>query len=647
MVGRWLARVNGMRAVPVLVWLLGLWWVSHQFVALSVNNDGLLYTGDALRLLSPQDFAKDPFFMAQTQGDFSLFGKLYGQFILWFGLLPGAWSVATIGRLLWGAGVVWLARGLWARSHHAGWWIGVALMLLLPTTYDGYHMFFYGAADVTPRTWAEACVLWALGFQLRSKWWWSVGCLGMAAAFHPLMALPGLGLSVLLLPGRGWLWGSLAVLSLGCVGAVLDVGPLGQLLQTFDALWWESVVVLAGQVLTVAWVPLSLMKMACVAALLWAVGCWHTDPQLRRWGHALLGVQVIFLGLWWLGCVTQNVLLVQLQLWRVLWVCQLLAPALWWSSLPPWRQWSMLHGTQATLVMAAVVSNSMATAWLFIPALGLQWPRVTPWLGRADVRRAVFTTAVALLLISLAVRFPEFVARARLHEIKGLPHPFWMAVAEEPMCSLPLSAGVAWVWMSGRMSWPWRHIGVGVALVSMVTVCAGVVSTQIDRISQPLPKIQALRAVIAPGSLVYWDQDLNGSWQHLRHGQYLSTLQGPAGLFSREVAIEYRRRLAHLASTGFLGTDLPSEAIATLPYQAGPYTEEAEISVLSFVGEVRGRLEILYEQRKFPSVAMVPTLCRDPILDYVLISRDLPEATWRVPYEGVPSGVVSVFKCVR
>ena len=107
--------------------------------------------------------------------------------------------------------------------------------------------------------------------------------------------------------------------------------------------------------------------------------------------------------------------------------------------------------------------------------------------------------------------------------------------------------------------------------------------------------------------------------------------------------MEFRRRLAHVAQVGLLGADVSQDEVKKLPLQASGYTIPRDIGTRSHLARLR--VQLGSPQALSPDAAQ--TLCRDPILDYVLISRDLPEATWRVPYEGVPSGVVSVFKCVR
>jgi hypothetical protein len=428
----------------------------------------------------------------------------------------------------------------------------------------------------------------------------------------------------------------------------LDIGPLGQLFRTFDPLWWESVVVLAGQVLLASWSPLTLMKAACTAGLLLATALWHPQATLRRWAGALLWLQVLMLGLWWVGCVTHNVLLLQLQLWRVLWLCQLLAPALWWSSLPHWRQANMLHWAQAALVAAAVLSSSLATVGLFIPGLFLQWPRVAQAIERAAVQRLLLVSAVALLVMSLAVRFPEFQTRSHVNVLGGWVHGAWAGLAQEPMWTLPLSFGLAF-WLGwSRIAQRWRWAGAGLLGAGVVGMGVSVQTVLLTQVARPLPDATALRAVVPSDALTYWDADVTVSWRLLGQGQYLSTFHAPAALFSREVALEFRRRLAHVAQTGLLGTDWPSGALDRLPTQPSHYTNEPDIGLLSTLGVARARLNEVAEQQQLAvAVQQISSLCRDPLLDYVLISRDVPEAHWRVPYAGVPSGVVSVFKCQR
>lgn len=619
-------RPDRLLAVVMGVALWGLWWLANPYLHFNVH-DGSLYSGEALRRLEMHNFAKDVFFMGQTQGNFSLFGSLYAQVVSLLGLPMAGWVMSTTGRVLW-----WIALYRWVQ---VGWgerrWWAFMLMLLLPATYDGHGLFAYAGSEVTARCWAEAAVLWALGQQSQGRIGRAWLGVGLAAALHPLIALPGGGLVLLMQPARvrvmGIGVGLLAVLG----GAAWGVDPLARLFQTFDPVWWESVLVLAGYALAPSWPALGWAKPMVYAVLLAYVG-WgtHSAGWARTWARALLVLLLGLLATWWWACQSHNVLLVQLQVWRVLWLAQLLAPALWVCVLPAWPRWNARVWAHVLLVAAALLSLSAPLTFVIWPALLVMHGRIGPWLEGSTWHRSLPVLAGMILLMALAVRWPALVYADTLNHINHLAHARWVSWAKEPMVSLPVAL-LLFVGLSRARS-RWVRAGlVSLALVPGV-LSLSAWSDQVARAQRPLDDQTPLRQIVPEGALVYWDAGSDHTWFRLHRSQYASKLHGPNSLFSREAAMEFRRRLEVLARAGMIG--------------AVPEVPDTHDDVKPDLQRWRAQLEFSATARTLEANNIV-TLCQDPILDYVLLSIDIPEADARVPYRDVPSGRVSVFKCPR
>lgn len=624
----------------MLLWLLGLWWLASQYQGFIRIDDGLLYSLDAMRRLMPESLAGDLFFWGSSQGDFSLFGWIYAELARWIGLKPAGLVMFMTGRVAWGIGCVWLVKSLWPQAHAQARWMGLAFLLLLPTAYDGFGMLTYAGNEVTPRCWAEACILWALVFHRQQRAIGS-GLLGiLALVLHPLMALPGLGLMWLLQP-KWKFWGVLAVVLTVVVGGTwFELGPFKNTLAVFDEAWWHTVVVVVDYALVPTWPLLIWAQTAVSAILLWVVWRRATDPWVRRLSLSLWVLMAVMLGLAWWACWARNVLWVQLQPWRVLWLVKLLAPALWVGTLPPWRTWRASMGCHVGLTVAAL----LAPAWPWVVVLvagsaAVRWSPIRqrmdsqPWLGKVGMG-----VSVVLGFMVVGLRYPMYLGDARAYQMNDVIAPVLVAVAHEPVWALLLTlALVVGVFRAQTLGALRRYVGLsGVPLLACVYVLTG----QVRLATNVSDAAQSLQKVIPPGSVVYWDAGVYSTWFSLNRSEYVAFPQGLTSLFSRDAAMEFRRRLSRITAAGFLGA-----------------AEEINISGLKPLltpEEFKTILPLAQQVRLLRSPAMNRTigpdqlraLCQDTTLNFVLLTGDIEEADQRVAY-GSGGEIVSVFKCYK
>jgi hypothetical protein len=64
-------------------------------------HDATLYTGQALRLLQPENFSADLFFLHSSQDDYTLFTNIYAYIIDLSGVEQAAITLLLIGQVLW------------------------------------------------------------------------------------------------------------------------------------------------------------------------------------------------------------------------------------------------------------------------------------------------------------------------------------------------------------------------------------------------------------------------------------------------------------------------------------------------------------------------------------------------------------------
>lgn len=592
-------RSSGPESVPPdlgtgVVLALGvlLWWSSSPFLG-AAHHDSLLYAADALHRLAPGSFTRDPFFAGQTQGRYSIFGALYAQLITLVGLPLAAWLFSLAGRLLWLFALLRLVRRLWPHSPH--WPLLGVLALLLPRHYDSGGFFSYAEPLATARCWAEAMVLTALGFQAGGQRVLAWAAMGLAAILHPLMALPGVLLLCLLQPPR--LRAGLLVTGLGLLGlgAWLGLQPLAGLLQVFDDAWWQIVIHRVSYLLPWSW-----GEDAWLRVLLWAcvlLYSWRSDASatIRHLAGSLAVALALGLAIWMLAAWSRNVLLMQLQPWRVLWLVQLMAPVLWaagWMNHSEWRLGERLHLGLMVVAISSVGWGSL----LVVPALFCLHPRAVVWLERhaalnTSLWPVLWLACAALLLLNLSVHWAE---AHILHAIQDMLTPawpaWWVVLSSYAWLGLP---GLWWGWIAGKSLPAQPHLA-RFAVLTLLLLLASLWVQEGRRQLRPHTDAAALRAHIPPGALVYWGS-LADTWLLLNRAHYASWQQGAGVVFSREAALTLAARLKRLEQLG-----LAVDPRIDRPAGTAPPRQTAAPR---------------------PASEQARQLCADPALDYAILGQ--------------------------
>ena len=333
------AAAQAWRTTLALLLLLAAWLFTRPWEGLW--HDGQLYAAQALYHLYPATFQQDLFFLFGSQDAYTLFSPLYAAAIRAFGLHAGALLLHTAGAVLWMGGAAFLVSALLQGVQR---WLALALLLLLPTSYDPVSLISLAEPFLTPRMFAEAFGMLALGFVVRGQWRWSVPVLLMAFLMHPLMTL-GVVLFCLLYAAQGRAralvaaamgLAALAGLALGACG----VAPFNRLLASVDAAWLEQLKLMTPMVTWKAWdlLPYAGRLAVPFAMLLTAVRLAPRVPGRVYACLALsgaLGLLASAVGTGWLD----NQLLIQIQPWRALWLVQVgAALALSWLLIEYWAR---------------------------------------------------------------------------------------------------------------------------------------------------------------------------------------------------------------------------------------------------------------------------------------------------------------------
>lgn len=310
--------------ICVVLCLWAAWLVQYRYHG--IFQDTYVYAFLALHHLDPATFQNDLFVRFGSQDRFSFFPGLYGLAVRSLGLIPATLLLTILGQCLWFGGVVSLARRLAPGWH---WLPCVAAVLLLDPHYDPFMGFPYGEPHLTPRIFAEAFCLFSLSALWRGRYGLSALLAGAGAMLHPLMA--SLACSVwglVFLLDRQWrisirlVFGIAAALGIGVLA--FGVVGVGAMTGAMDTAWYRVIEHMGSLYLfPQMWTIGSLCKLLYFILVFALAARCRLIPSPRILG-CLVGAMLVLLGIWLVGSgVFRNVFVTQLQVWRGLWLVQI------------------------------------------------------------------------------------------------------------------------------------------------------------------------------------------------------------------------------------------------------------------------------------------------------------------------------------
>lgn len=560
-----------------------LWMGTHPYVG--IVWDAEYYTVQALHFLTPERYADDLFFAYGSQDQFTLFSRIYGPLIAGLGLDKANLVLILIGQGLWLGGVTYLVLGMVGRAELFS---AVAGVILLPGS--SAMVFHYAEPILTPRIFAEALTLWAMGDLWRGHQLRSLGLLMLGLLVHPLMVLAGLAVWFLWGPGQrllGWI-GFLSLLIVVFGLAVADIQPFVRLLQTFDPIWWTIV----RQRTSYAFI--GLWDIANWPAVLYTVvlAFWVMQKQGKRVrkfvGLALLvgmgGILVSALG----GDLLRNVLVIDAQLWRGLWLASVMIHMgvahrylVLWRHVT-WRSHALYWWTMALFI-------GVLAAWhggFFLLAFPMSLIAILVEFWESRERSVTFVVmGIEVILVGVLIKtFLTFV-RVLLQDESMIRH--WMNVFPEWFMM-----GIVFFWVgvskrkvvSNHALWLVPLFLLVFALLNWDQRAEWV--RYVDRTSTAPAELVAL---LPKHRAIYWEGDLTVPWFLLRRANYFSCSQGTGSMFSRETALRYQHLYSEFQR-------LDTEAFLPGTYCApasGPFVYPPEKSQILAVCQANSKLGAL------------------------------------------------------
>lgn len=618
---------NGVTACALATLAAALWFLANPYIG--IDHDARLYTLMAMRWLAPAAYARDPWFAAGTQDDWSVYSPIYAQVLLWLGPEQGARAMTLLGAgmFLYGA---WRLAGAALRGPAV--WLAFLLLVSVPINYSTRDMLKVSEAFATARMLAVPLSMLAVAAVLRGHRLVAIIWHLAAMLLHPAMGLAALLVSTMLAVGaRRWL--SLSLLGTVVVVAVLLAGIAGYLPMIDGA--WLAFVEPAPLVFIHSWVEANPWELLAPFFLLLMVGrCGQYRARTLYLVTALIGAGGVLLSLV-AGDHAPVAVIMQAQFWRALWLVKIIATI----AIVDFAAAYLLrrHGPNSTYrVLCAVLASSMAVgvppvlvfaaAWLSLvllpeaisrqAALWLQRWRYWLWLLAAGI---------------IAMAIPKYLMHLSL-AATGLNYPTWfpdVVVGLLRTGGYGLIALVCW-WMAQRA----RHtIFLSIAFTAvLVALALWDERSPLQRHWESYFRIDGSQRHfsqwIARGQTVYWHAAAPRVWFELGTAGYASATHATGMVFSRARTHMLESRMLNVAKRG----------LSEVQYrQASSLTSLLNLAHgnANGIGPANMFVLVQYETRSATTPFGVFALCADPALDFVIESLEIPGAALAMEIEVV------------
>ena len=529
-------------SIVATLWTAALWLMCRPFRG--IRHDSILYVGQTFNSMWPGQLSSDWFFLGAAQDRYTVFSPLMRRAIEAFGL-----QGAEIGLLLsFNALFLWAAWLLLKDLPSTMLrWAALISLATLSHTYGGEGSFAFAEPFLSARTLAEPLAVLALALLLRGRIAWSLLALAASAACHPLVALTAIavGWIYLCLGDRRWLWLGLLLAVVPVLG-LANIGPFGAVLHRFDPAWFYQVRTVDSHCFLADWGVLDWATVALDLALV-VLGC-RLLPGTRtaRLGMAIVIGSLVLTVAWGLGAdVGHNILLTQLQLWRVYWLLHFLTLCL----LPVILRHYVRDGPRGQWLAAAVVlacvsvESNWDTGWVGCVWLAIVFVAVKRdvKLSRAILRLATYgTLAVCVLIMGFVYsKTSEAVA-----ESGYFGDTSWLSIV---FSLLLVSASVGFGGlMALRSANPVVRAAMGavavLALVFGIRAWDQRTPWQIYTERSYAAAGRPFDGQIPAGTSVFWENSPLQAWLLLHRPSYFSVNQASGLVFSREASMEFARR---------------------------------------------------------------------------------------------------------
>lgn len=612
------------RPGSLLLLLLALNAVARPYSG--IIHDARLYSAQALNKLENGLYNDDLFFRYGSQDQFSIFSRCAAPLIGWLGLEAAFFLIYLVFNTLLIIAMKRLVEAL--LEDRVTSTLALVFLMVVPLNFGGLKTLHVQESFVTPRLMANAFVLFGLEQTLRGRYLAALGCMVAGMAFHPLMAVSGLliwagCLAWNFLPGRVLV--GLTVLVGFAGGAVLATPTIAtRILGTMDDTWRDIILRASNFNFVSEWTTYDWLNVA-MCLLVVGAAAWssrHDNPRLAKFlAMAVLVAVAGVVGMALAECLPYALLL-QGQPYRALWILKVLeVPFAFWLAfklvkVPQW--WGPICAVVP--LWSIGLSMDLALEWLFplffLPLLIVRYrglepkPLVDDWWARSLVGCLVMGSVGwgLYMLLILAVNYAAALQRLDLQE-------YVSRLTEHigPISWLLLFAlFVNWAARRSSFGRGFQAAMLGVFLFVQGGTAALLASTfyhdhctchgqdirfvQEFLRRQNVPHMPTIYSSLGRVDLI---------WLDLRAKCWFDWWQMGGVMFQRQMAIEGHRR-----------------ALIVGPFEVQRFREREGIPNM-----LRHQIESFFAldfDTVQPEVANLKQLCREPEVDYLVLTNEFP-----------------------
>ncbi len=523
-----------------------------------LRGDARIYIGRALADLDPNGVGRDLMFLHDGQSAFSVFRFLARAVAAALGLDVAITALTLASAVAWAVAMLTVVRAV--RPGRATL-VVLAAALLLPRVYTPWNIIAAGEALAEPRPLAEAVVLLALASLLAGRQTICLALLVGAAVIHPIMALPGFAVVLVVVGRTRWRrWTALAFIAAGGVFAAgaLGVPLLSRLFIRVDPAWLAILHERSAYLFMRSWPAETVSTVLVQLSTILLASCLVEGP-LRLAFRAIVAVAVAGCALTVAFCDAIPLLLVvQVQPWRALWMAAAVAPFA--AGICLWKLSAAGDRGRAALAMLAAawicIQAPPAGPLLAVAAFGLVRVR-----GATPSRRMLAGIYAIALLASVPVVAMNVALLARYLAVKPATMPMPLIVVWAFAMPAPLLVALAFACS--------RHPRAAVPRALVIALVAPALILVANRWEDRTPakidadggfvKADLVRLLDARKGEVLW---LGGDelWYWTRRPQWNAALQGAGIVFSRDMAILWERRTRAVVEHGLAHEEAPGQA---------------------------------------------------------------------------------------
>jgi hypothetical protein len=536
-------RALRLQALAAALLIAALWLIARPYRG--VRHDGILYLGQTLAHLLPGTIGRDLFLAFGSQDRYSVFSGVMAPLVRLVGVASSQVIALFVCEGVFMSGCWLLTAGLPSRLLR---WCSLLSLVSLAHTYaGGGGQLGFAEPFLSGRSGAEALVVVALALYLRGRTAWAMPCTLAALALHPLITLPALATLwiALCLQDRRWI-AALALLAMAGLAGAFGLAPFDGLWRRYDADWWTNVVAANPNVFFSAIQVQDWGTAVFDFLVLYLAFRLLEGTALARLIKALAICTAVLTATWALGAdLLHDVLLTQLQVWRVYWLVHLLALLLLPLALQDlWRRGAIGRWAAAGLALAAVaVSANLATApmcilWALLPLFLLRFgAQISPVLARLAMIACIVGMVLVAAVVGMTTHAAVVASPSRFNGVGNVQIVLGLS---------PVVAAIGYALLRGlAASGAWRWLS-GAVLLVLVVVAGNRWDQRSDwqRFVEDGLQESGLpfEGRVPESATVYWDASLLDPWLLMNRQQFFAPDQGAGLLFSRATATEFALR---------------------------------------------------------------------------------------------------------